>query len=59
MLHAVRLEEHQEDQGPQAQDEAVRRMPVSLFGFLKEMGQIQDEVRRGTGGGRGEGEIAG
>lgn len=48
VLHAVRLEEHQEDQGPQAQDEAVRRMPVSLFGFLK-----GGETGDGWGEGRG------
>ncbi|TNN88535.1 hypothetical protein EYF80_001318 [Liparis tanakae] len=35
VLHAVRLEEHQQDERPQAQDEAVRRMPVLLLRFLR------------------------
>lgn len=34
VLHAVRLEEHQQDQSPQAQDEAIRGVPVSLLRFL-------------------------
>lgn len=44
VLHAVRLEEDQQDQGPQAQDEAVRGVPVFLLGFLNEGGGEQRKI---------------
>lgn len=34
MFDAVGFEEDQQDECPQAEDEAVWRMPVLLFGFL-------------------------
>lgn len=34
VLDAVGLEEHQQDEGPEAQDEAIRRVPVLLLGLL-------------------------
>lgn len=37
VLHAVRLEKHKQDEGPEAKDEAVGRVPVFLFGLLKKV----------------------
>ena len=35
VFDAVGLEEDEQDEGPQAQDEAVGRVPVLLLGFLR------------------------
>lgn len=54
MLDAVGLEKHHEDQSPQAQDEAIRRVPVFLLWFLNRRRGEAGKVRWGVGGGKAE-----
>lgn len=50
LFHAIRLEKHQQDERPQAQNEAIRRMPVFLIWLLSREGG----VRRGENEDGGE-----
>lgn len=47
VFHPISLEENQQDERPQAQDEAVRRMPVFLVGLLRRQGGVKEGEKEG------------